>query len=347
MVAVENILTAAGASPANARVVAANLVDSDLAGRASHGVRQVGAYVGKLARGDVDGTATPAIGNDIGTLVAVDGRRSFGQVTGAFAAQLGIERARRHGIALVTISGASHFGRNARWPEQAAEAGIASIHFGHGFGVRPNVAPHGGAEARLGTNPIAFGVPGPGGEDVIFDFSIATMSFNTVKLLAERGESLPSGTAVAADGIPARAPQAVLDGVAALLPFGGFKGYGLAVFAEIFGGILAGGNGETLPGVNAMLSLYIDIGRIGNPTDYSERLAAFLAALRGTTPLPGKPPVAVPGDRSRAARALHAKYGLPMPPALRRQLLTAADDAGVSAALRETWHPALTRESTR
>src|SRR5690606_4554922 len=155
----------------------------------------------------------------------------------------------------VAIENSSHFGRNALWPERAAAAGVASMHFGHGFGAAPTVAPHGGTAARLRTSPIAFGAPGPKGEPVVLDFSVAELSFNSVKVLAERSERLPQGAAIAPDGSPANDPAAVLSGAAALLPFGGFKGYGLAVFGEIFGGIIAA-RGATGAGVNAMLSIY-------------------------------------------------------------------------------------------
>src|SRR5690606_12091652 len=133
---------AAGASPENARIVAGTLADADAAGRTSHGTRQVSAYVDRLLVGDVDGLATPLVIQDRGTVVRIDGRRSFGQVVGLHAADLGAKRASEHGICLVAIENSSHFGRNALWPERAAAAGVASMHFGHGFGAAPTVAPH-------------------------------------------------------------------------------------------------------------------------------------------------------------------------------------------------------------
>src|SRR3546814_9844275 len=85
----------------------------------------------------------------------------------------GIVRARRHGLCLVAIENASHLGRNAKWPELAARQGIASIHFGHGFGAAPSVAPYGGATPKLRTSPIALGAPVTGGDPIILDFSVA------------------------------------------------------------------------------------------------------------------------------------------------------------------------------
>lgn len=336
---VRAILVAAGASGANARIVADSLVDADSAGRASHGTRQVETYVEKMREGVVSGTAEPEIVVDAGALVRIGGQRAFGQVVGEFAARTGIARAGRHGVCLVAIENATHLGRNARWAEIAAESGVASIHFGHGFGAGPVVVPHGGVEPKLRTSPVALGAPAADGRHVVFDFSVAEISFNTVKVLAERGEKLPPNAAVRADGTPSDDPREVLEGFSALLPFGGFKGYGLAVLAEIFGGIIAGGT-ETGAGVNAMLSIYIDVARATGEAGYHARLSDFLSALRAAKPLPDGPPVAVPGDRGREARRTHSERGLPVSAALRQSLFRAADRAGVPASERAAWHGA-------
>src|SRR3546814_1892692 len=150
----------------NAQIVAANLVEADMVGRASHGTRLIGSYVDKLLGGAVRGTATPELRHDGGAVVRIDGNQTFGQVVGAFAVEAGIVRARRHGLCLVAIENASHLGRNAKWPALAARQGIASIHFGHGFGAAPSVAPYGGAPPKLRPSPIALGAPVTGGDPI-------------------------------------------------------------------------------------------------------------------------------------------------------------------------------------
>src|SRR3546814_5148528 len=229
----------------------------------------------------------------------------------------GIVRARRHGLCLVAIENASHLGRNAKWPELAARQGIASIHFGHGFGAAPSVAPYGGATPKLRTSPIALGAPVTGGDPIILDFSVAEISMNSVKLAAETGRRLPAGAAIRRDGSPTDDPSTVLNDLAALVPFGGFKGYGMAVFAEIFAGIIAGGD-ATGRGTNAMLSIYIDVARVSDLETYNDRLSGFLAELRSTPPVSGHASVLVPGDRSRLARGRNTACGRPLPPADRK-----------------------------
>src|SRR3546814_4852275 len=110
----------------------------------------------------------------------------------------------------------------------------------------------------------------------------------------------------------------------------------MAVFAEIFAGIIAGGD-ATGRGTNAMLSIYIDVARVSDLETYNARLSAFLAELRSTPPVSGHASVLVPGDRSRLARGRHTSCGLPLPPALRRSLIAAAERAGMGEASRARW----------
>ena len=162
-----------------------------------------------------------------------------------------------------------------------------------------------------------------------------------MKVLAERGEDLPEGSAIAADGGPTRDPRDVLTGAAALLPFGGFKGYGLAVFAEILGGIV-GGDGVSGAGVNAMLSIYIDVGQATAEDGYRERLGAFVQSLRETPEAAGSGGVAIPGDRGARRRAEARALGVPVTSTLCASLVAAADRVAVPAEVRAGW-PSLMR----
>ncbi|MFK8253494.1 Ldh family oxidoreductase [Ancylobacter terrae] len=333
-----DILAAAGASAGHARTVADNLARAEVLGHGSHGARLVNVYVDRLRAGAVDGAAEPVILRADGPILRIDGRRTFGQVVGAFSAEAGIAAAKRHGIAAVMVENSGHLGRNGAWPEMAAEAGIASLHFANSSNALA-VVPFGGIEPLLGTNPAAFGIPAPDGRHVILDFASSELSMNTVKRLAETGGLLPAGSAVRRDGTPTQAPADVIDGLAALTAFGGFKGYGLAVLVEIFAGVIAGGEAqgtEAVP-VNNMFSIYADIARLTDGERYGARLEAFLERLRTGTPRPGAGAIPVPGDRARGFRERHDAHGIPIDPALRGILLGAAERAGVSAAARAGW----------
>src|SRR5690606_223531 len=107
-------------------------------------------------------TARPAIVEDRGAILRIDGRRGFGAVAGGFAAREGAARARRHGICAVALTGAGHLGRNGLWPEIAAAAGVVSLHIVNAPGAPSSIVPPGTAMPRLTSNPVAFGAPRPG-----------------------------------------------------------------------------------------------------------------------------------------------------------------------------------------
>jgi uncharacterized oxidoreductase len=331
------ILVAAGASERNARRVADHLVEAESVGRASHGLRLIDWYVERLLTGSVSGVATPSMAADSGgPLLKVSGNKAFGQIVGDYAAQKGVSRARKIGVSVVTIEGAGHFGRNARWPEYAARRGVASVHFIHGFGSVPLMAPFGASEPKLRTSPIALGAPSPDGHPVVMDFSVAEFSANTIKLAAERGERLASPAIVLPDATRSDQPADFLTGGGALLPFGGFKGYGLAVFAEIFAGVLAaGGTGEA--GENVMLSIYIDVRQVTDLPSYFERLAAKLNDIRSARPLQEGTPVPIPGDRSRETRRKTRRIGIALTPALKTSLRHGAARAHLDPAALSPW----------
>lgn len=298
------ILERAGADPEIAAEVAASLVEADLRGHASHGVRLIGLYVERLRSGAVSGTARPRLTFDSGPLIAIDGGLAFGQVVGAFAARRGVEAAKTHGVAAVAVSGSGHFGRNGEWAEIAAARGIASLHFINAPNSPSTIAPPGIREARLTSNPIAMGAPHPDG-DIILDFAVAEIAVNAIKLAAERGERLPIPCVFDDRGELTDDPAAFLHSPSRAMPaFGGFKGYGLGVFAEIFAGAIAGGTVNAGrpegPPVNNMLSFYLDPAAFRPFDAYAEAMRQ-LAAWLGR-PDAGGNEAPVPGDRSRARR---------------------------------------------
>lgn len=293
------ILQRAGASAENATVVAAHLVESEMLGRLSHALRLLPIYVARLEKGEIDGQARPEIVEDWGATLRISGRRGFGQVAGDFAADQGIARAREFGVSLVGLNQSGHLGRNGRWPERAADQGVASIHFGHSARGGPGqdfVVPFGGTEPRMRTSPVSYGAPEESGRHVILDFAIGEMSANAVLLAAERGVRLATPALIGRDGKPTDDPTALAEGRAGLRPFGGFKGYGLALFVEIFAGILAG-DGEAGHRSNSLLSVYIDVRRRRDWAAYNAELKAMLDHIRSAPPVAGSQGVRIPGER--------------------------------------------------
>lgn len=296
------ILREARCSPDIAEEVAAALIDSDQCGHGTHGARQIDFYVDRLNRGEVDGRARPEIVEDQGAILRIDGRRAFGQVAGAMAARLGTERARQNGVSLVCLAGSGHLGRNGRWAEIAAQSGVGSLHFGQGLPGAGPVAPFGGREGRLNTNPIALGLPGSGEDDpLILDCATSAVSGSTLKQMADRGETLDEPVLVRHDGQPSNDPADFVGKLAAVLPFGGYKGFAISVFSEVLSTIVAA-EGDAKPATNSLFSVYFDVERLLPRDTYSATLASWRERVTSCPTIEPGGRVLLPGDRGRQMR---------------------------------------------
>lgn len=225
----------------------------------------------------------------------------------------------------------------------AARHGVASLHFINAPNAPLTVAPYGSTTARLSNNPISLGVPGPNGETMVTDFAIGSMAINSIRRLHERGEKLPEACVIGPDGQLSDDPAAFLHGPGAMLPFGGFKGYALGVFAEILAGALAGGGVHDGPppakpmNINNMLSLYIDAGAFVGLDAYLASTASLGDFVRAAPQVKAGATTAIPGDRARAAVARQLAEGIEFDASLQKSLSEAAGKAGVTDAAKERW----------
>ena len=147
-----------GSSAAEVEAVADNLIEANLRGHDSHGIGMLPRYADAYLEGGLKPNAHVKTVMDGGAMLRLDGDQGFGQVIGQEAMALGIERAKTHGSCIVALGNAHHLGRIGAWAEQAADAGLVSMHFVNVIS-RAIVAPYGGADARFGTNPFCAGVP--------------------------------------------------------------------------------------------------------------------------------------------------------------------------------------------
>ena len=160
------IMQGGGSNATEAATVARRLVDSNLVGHDSHGVIRVGKYLEWVRAGWLVPNASPTVAFENDAIAIVDGNRGFGQVVGEYAGALGTRKAAATGIAMVGLRNCGHLGRVGDWAELAAAQGQVSLHFLNTSGAQ-RVAPFGGSDRRLSTNPITIGVPVAGGDPVI------------------------------------------------------------------------------------------------------------------------------------------------------------------------------------
>jgi uncharacterized oxidoreductase len=315
--------------------VADNLIDANLTGHDSHGIGMLPRYVEAYLEGGLKPNAHVRTVLDAGALLRLDGEAGFGQVIGREAMALGIERARRHGTAIVALGNSHHLGRIGAWAEQAVAAGLVSLHFVNVV-ARPIVAPFGGARAGFGTNPFTAGVPLKGREPLILDFATSVIAQGKTRVAHNKGEALPDGCVIDDQGRASTDPRwSVVEPFGAILTFGAHKGYGMAVLSELLGGALAAGfvghreDGSRRRVLNGMLSVLIDPAALGDDAAFEREAEAFVQSLLGAPAREGFERVLIAGDPERANRARRSAEGVPVDATTWQQILGAAAGLGV------------------
>jgi len=237
-----NLLKSAGASQAEAEIVAKHSIGANLAGHDSHGIIQVPTYIERIQRGHIVPGADMKVVNDSPTTTVVDGNWGFGYVVSEWAMRTTVKKAKQTNMAAATVFRQSHVGRVADYPIMAAKEGMIGIMTADSGRSAKGVVPFGGRKSRLGTNPICIAMPSNLDGPVFVDMATSAVAAGKVKLAQARGTSIPEGWIVDAQGNPTTDPSDFDQG-GSLLPLGGpegHKGYGLSVMIEIFSGLLTG-----------------------------------------------------------------------------------------------------------
>ncbi len=329
---------ALGSEPREAGLVADQLIGANLAGHDSHGVGMVPAYVMVARSGKLIINQHPEVVVDNGSLLVLDGGAGFGQVNGFEAMEMGIERARSAGVAVVGLRNSSHIGRIGHWGEQCAAAGMASIHFVNVIGHPPLVAAHGGADAAFSTNPFCAAIPGPEGEPpILLDMATSIIAQGKARVAHNKGVAVPDGSVLDPDGRLTNDPGVMFASPrGALVAFGEHKGSGLAIMCELLGSVLLGG--ETAAPhhprdgriINNMLSIIVDPSATGVGESFRAEVAAYSEHIRSSRLREGSDAVLMPGQPEVAARLARAE-GIEVDPTTVGELRSSAAAAGVAA----------------
>ena len=200
-------------------------------------------YIDRIKRGHIVPGAPFDIVNETPSTLVADGHWGFGYVVSERAMGLLIEKGKQQGSAAATVYRQSHVGRVADYPLMAAREGMIGLMTADSGRTTKNVAPFGGREPRLGTNPICVAVPSDLEGPLFVDMATSAVAAGKIELAAARGVSIPEGWVVDSDGNPATDPNVLRGAGGALLPLGGsegYKGYGLSVIVEILSGLLTG-----------------------------------------------------------------------------------------------------------
>lgn len=329
--AIEVIVAAGGSEAREARLVAENLVTANLLGHDSHGIGMIPRYIDAVLEGGLAPNQHPKATVETGALLALDGCKGYGQVIGLEAMQMAIERARRHGSCVMALGNTHHLGRIGHWAEMAVAEGFVSIHFVNVIS-HARVAPYGGRDARFGTNPCCIGVPLPGEAPFILDYATSAVAQGKMRVAHNKGEQVPPGRLIDTEGNPTTDPRyAVVPPFGAMLPFGEYKGYGMALACELLGGALTGGGtwhyeeSSQQRVLNGMLAIVIDAKRLGTAAAFERETRLFLDWLRQGRTAPGFDRVRIAGDPEREMRAKRSREGVPVDETTWEEIQRAAD----------------------
>ena len=344
----------AGCDAVEARRIGRRLTGANLRGHDSHGVLRTRRYVEWMDVGRVLPGRSISVERENEVLAVVDGCYGFGQTVGEQTVDLGLEKARRHGVAVTALKNAGHLGRIGDWAERAAEADCASIHMVNMRGSLL-VAPFGAVERRGSTSPFCAGVPRPGAPPIIHDFATSLVAEGKAMVALHGGKPLPDDALVDSDGSYTSDPRVLYGetpqrraidpnaGPGALNAFGLHKGSGLNFFMEIFGGALTGsgtaaaiGETERRRLCNGMLSIYLQVDAFHDDDWFAREVNAYVEYWKSARPLRAGGEVLVPGEKERLTMAERSKSGLPLSDGAWTDILAAAKHVGMNDAEVET-----------
>lgn len=327
------LLQAVNTLPEEAGITADALIDADLHGLETHGALRIPSYIKVAKEGRLVASNTPFIEWSKKAISLVDGNNGWGQPAAVMAVREVINNAKLHGVGAVSIKNTNHIGTCGYYARMIAENGFV------GFvttNSSPNMPPWGGSEPVLGTNPICFSAPSPGGDIIVVDMATSVVAKGKILLAAEKGESIPEGWALDKDGRTTTDPKAALEGY--LLPVGGPKGYGLALFADIFSGVLSGANfgnkicgmlgkGKDPTGVGAFMWA-IDIELFGEEGFY-ERMGELISMVTGAKLAEGVHNIYLPGQIEKQTAEERSLKGISLNTAIFKNLNMVAQGLGV------------------
>jgi len=329
---VSRIFNAAGCDSDEAACVARHLVDSNLCGHDSHGVIRVLRYIGFVKEGLIKTGQRISVLFESDTVAVLDGNFGFGQVIGEQTVELLASKAKKTGLAMITLRNSSHLGRLGDWAEQLAKKGLVSLHFLNTTGRGMLGVPFGGTDRRQSLCPISMCVPVEGRHPVLLDMTTTVMAEGKLAVARNKGVSVPPDTIVDKDGNPTTDPNDFYAG-GALLPVGGHKGYGLNVVADLLAGAFSGG-GCSKPGVtqlvNCLTSIAIDPAPFTDHDVYVEEIKRYSEWVTGSPPKDPDGKVLLPGDIENQTREQRDRDGIPLDASTWDQIIEAGESVGVT-----------------
>jgi LDH2 family malate/lactate/ureidoglycolate dehydrogenase len=271
-------------------------------------------YVERLRSGAMKAVTQSTVAVDNGAIVVVDGRDGVGQVLTQQAVTLGIERARRHGVSAVGIRNSNHFGTAAYFTRESAKAGCVAF---LATNASPAMAPWGGREKTVGTNPWSLAAPAGKHGVAVMDIANTAVARGKIYLAAERGVEIPDNWAADERGVPTTNAKEAIHGL--ILPMAGHKGYVISFMMDVLAGVLTGSrfgsdvagpyDPERTSGCGHML-ITIDVESIMPRAEFESRIEALIAQVKSVPKAEGTEEIFFPGELEDRNTERHRKQGI-------------------------------------
>ena len=296
----EGALRGVGYDDGEARIIADHVIDAALCGYEYSGLAKIlnipeSGHL-KLPRRPIK------VMRETDVSLAFDGGNNVRMLALYYAAEATIKKAAAHGIALVSVTDAWMSGRSAYYVEMIAKAGLVAIHTASSSRL---VAPPGGVKAVLGTNPIAIAIPSSRGP-IVLDMGTSAFMMTEVLLRERLGEPLPAGVAIGPGGEPTT--DAGLARRGALLPFGGYKGFGLALMMQALG-VLAGSGAEHESDYGYLfIAFRADL--VGTTDVFNRQVTQLIERVKAVPRQPGIDEIRIPSERAFRARERALREGI-------------------------------------
>lgn len=333
-------LTRLGMPAAQAAICADCFLFASLRGVDSHGIIVLFPNLAQqIKAGAVRTDAAVDVAQEAPGVVRLDGRFAAGAVIGVQAMELAIAKARDGGVGAAVAANCNHFGAASYYCCLAAAQGLIGLAMCDAY---PNVAPYGGAAALHGTNPIAYAVPVEGRQPIVLDIATSVVAHGQVAKARRRGQAIPAGWALDREGRPTTDPT----NATLLLPFGGHKGYGLALLVDVLCAALAGSyitlerreaaSGGSQVG-QSFFFLALDPAAFGTAEMFAAKIRRLVADVHSIPPIEDGARVLLPGELEAETYERRSRYGIPLYQEDWAAMLGGLEKAGLNVAELAAW----------
>jgi len=313
------LFEAAGVPAGEAAVVARSLVDANLCGHDSHGLIRIPQYLQAITDGLRRPGAPFTVVRETPALLVADGGWGFGQVQAHRLLDRLAAKAKQAGVAAGTLKHCGHIGRLGEYAEAAAARRLAFVATVNNHGFGRGVAPPGGTEARIGTNPLCVGVP-TGGDPVVLDIGTSVCAEGKVRVAFNKGQRVPEGWLLDERGRPTTDPGVLYrEPRGSILPLGGpqaYKGFGIGLLLDVFAGGLSGASCSRpeAPNLvaNAVFFLVLDVDQFAGAEHFRREVGDLVANVRASPPVTPGTAITLPGDPERLTRERRRREGVPL-----------------------------------